>query len=150
MAQVNNNSKWDIEVKEIKQVGTEPSGITGLMTYVVSGVATSVDGDVHFFAAQNNLDRRYADRFKVNWNGSRPRMPKEVGLGLDDEVKEVSTVSKNLFMGRGARIAIARMCKELLGKYLSTDRTALVKAFQESGTQQDDGSSVITADDIGA
>jgi len=148
MATVGN--KWEIEVKEIKQVGSEPSGITGLMTYVVTGVATSTEGDVHFFAAQNNLDRRYADRFKVNWNGNRPRMPKAVGHGMDDEVKAASTVSSNLFMKRGARIAIAGMCKQLLGKHLGTDRAALVAAFKASGEEQADGSVVVKAEDVGA
>ena len=148
MAQVNNNGKWTIEVKEIKQVGTEPSGITGLVTYVVSGVATSTEGDVHYFAAQNNLDRRYADRFKVNWNGGRPRMPKVVGHGMDDEVKAASKVSRNLLMGRGARIAIARMCKELLGKHLRSNREALVVAFKESGEADETGAVVLRATDV--
>ena len=134
MAKVGN--KWNIEVSEIKQLGTESSEITGLHTYVVSGIATSEDGDVHHFAAQNNLDRRYASRFKVNWNGKNPRMHKEVGHGIEDDAKNLSTngVTPSLYMGRGARIAIARMCKELLGKHLETTsgRISLVKAFQEA------------------
>ena len=133
MAKVGN--KWNIEVTEIKQMGIEPSEVTGLHTYVVSGIATSEDGDVHHFAAQNNLDRRYADRFKVNWNGKSPRMPKEVGHGIDDEAKKLSAngVTPSLYMGRGARIAIARMCKELLGKHLSTagGRALVAAAFKE-------------------
>ena len=42
-------------------------------------------------------------------------------------------VTPSLYMGRGARIAIARMCKELLGNHLATTsgRAALVAAFQE-------------------
>jgi len=127
-------NKWDIQVTSVKQLGSKPSEITGIFTYVVSGVATSEDGDVHHFAAQNNLDRRYADRFKVNWNGGAPRMPKEVGHGIEDDAKALSEngVSPQLFMGRGARIAIARMCKELLGKYLTTEtgREAIVESFK--------------------
>jgi len=134
MATVGN--KWNIEVTEIKQLGSEPSQVTGLHTYVVSGIATSTEGDVHHFAARNNLDRRYADRFKVNWNGSKRRMPEEVGHGFSDEAKALASggISKELYMGRGARIAIARMCKELLGKHLSSTsgRAAVVKAFKEA------------------
>ena len=138
MATVGN--KWDIEVTEIKQLGSEPSQITGLHTYVVSGVATSTEGDVHNFAARNNLDKRYPERFKVNWNGSKRRMPEEVGLGFSDEDRALaaSGISKDLFMGRGARIAIAAMCKELLGKHLSSTsgRAAVVKAFKESKEEE--------------
>ena len=133
MAKVGN--KWDIEVNSVKQLGSEPSEITGLFTYVVSGVATSEKGEVHYFAAQNNLDRRYADRFKVNWNGGAPRMPKVVGHGMEDSAKSLSDngVTPHLFMGRGARIAVAHMCKKLLGKHLATasGRAAVVASFKE-------------------
>ena len=134
-------SKWNIEVTEIKQLGSTPREDTGLHTYVVSGVATSTEGDVHHFAARNNLDKRYADRFKVNWNGNKARMPEEVGHGFSDEDKASSNgISGELYMGRGARIAIARLCKTILGRHLesTSGRSAVVKAFKEA--QEEDAS----------
>ena len=75
-------------------------------------------------------------------------MPKAVGLGMDEEVKAASKISRNLLMGRGARIAIARMCKELLGKHLRNNREALVAAFKESGEADETGAIVLKANDV--
>jgi hypothetical protein len=121
-------SKWNIEVTEIKQLGSTPREDTGLHTYVVSGVATSTEGDVHHFAARNNLD-------------NKARMPEEVGHGFSDEDKASSNgISGELYMGRGARIAIARLCKTILGRHLesTSGRSAVVKAFKEA--QEEDAS----------
>tara|TARA_R100000152_G_C6681714_1_gene115407 strand:+ start:196 stop:600 length:405 start_codon:yes stop_codon:yes gene_type:complete len=111
------NQKWTFSIKETKELEVHPK--SGLITWSVSGVATSPEGADSFFIATNNLDPRYPDRFKVNWNGKNPRMPKPTGHGVADEVKAAAhSVSKGFLLSRGARIAIARQCKLLLGDKL--------------------------------
>ena len=112
------NLKWTFSIKETKELAVHPK--SGLITWSVSGVATSPEGADSFFIATNNLDPRYPDRFKVNWNGKNPRMPKPTGHGVADEVKAAAhSVSKGFLLSRGARIAIARQCKLLLGHKLT-------------------------------
>ena len=112
------NLKWTFSIKDTTQLGAHPK--SGLLTWSVSGVATSPEGVDSFFIATNNLDPRYPDRFKVNWNGKNPRMPKPTGHGVDDEVKAAAhSVSEGFLLSRGARIAIARQCKLLLGHKLT-------------------------------
>ena len=111
------NLKWTFSIKETKELAVHPK--SNLITWSVSGVATSPEGDDSFFIATNNLDPRYPDRFKVNWNGKNPRMPKPTGHGVADEVKAAAhNVSEGFLLSRGARIAIARQCKLLLGHKL--------------------------------
>ena len=111
------NLKWTFSIKETKELAVHPK--SNLVTWSVSGVATSPEGVDSFFIATNNLDPRYPDRFKVNWNGKNPRMPKPTGHGVDDEVKTAAhSVSEGSLLNRGARIAIARQCKLLLGHKL--------------------------------
>ena len=107
MAKVSN--KWQMELSEINAVGHNID--TKLMTYAISGVAVAPEtGRRYNFVVTNNLDVRYPDRFKVNWNGSKARMPEVAGLGFDDESREGKVISDDLYMTRGARIAIARQC----------------------------------------
>ena len=80
---------------------------------VVSGICTNADGISFNFVATNNLDQRYPERFKVNWNGSKARMPEVVGFGIADDVRGTRKVSEDLYFTRGARIAIAAKCKAL-------------------------------------
>jgi hypothetical protein len=87
-----------------------PHPKSGLATIVVQGECTNADGVSFDFIAVNNLDQRYPERFKVNWNGSKARMPEVVGHGLTDDVRAGRSVSADLYFTRGARIAIAKKC----------------------------------------
>ena len=107
---VNSSYEFEITSQEVLS-GAHPK--SGLMTAVVQGTCTDKDGNVFDFIATNNLDNRYPERFKVNWNGSKARMPEVVGFGISDEVREGTAVSDDLYFTRGARIAIARQCKAL-------------------------------------
>ena len=107
------NSSYTFDITSAETLsGAHPK--SGLLTAVVSGTCTDKDGNVFNFVATNNLDQRYPDRFKVNWNGNKARMPQVVGFGLADEQTAAGhKVSKDLYFSRGARIAIARKCKAL-------------------------------------
>ena len=89
---------------------------SGLATIVVEGTCTDKDGNDFDFIATNNLDQRYPERFKVNWNGSKARMPQVVGFGIAEDVRGERAVSSDLYFTRGARIAIARQCIALFPK----------------------------------
>lgn len=106
------DSTYTFEITSSEALQAHPK--SGLSTVVVSGFCTDPDGKRLAFVATNNLDMRYPERFKVNWNGSLPRLPKQVGHGLDDERKQAGhRPSRGLYMTRGARIAIAMKCKAL-------------------------------------
>ena len=112
------NLKWTFSISGTEQLGAHPK--SGLLTFAVSGVATSPDGEDSFFVATNNLDMRFPERFKVNWNGSKPRMPQPTGHGIEDEVKAAAhKPTAGFLLSRGARIAIAAKCKSLLGGKLT-------------------------------
>jgi hypothetical protein len=110
MAVANSSYEFEITSTEARD-GAHPK--SGLLTAVVQGTCTDKDGNVFDFIATNNLDQRYPDRFKVNWNGSKARMPEVVGFGIAEDVREGTKVSDELYFTRGARIAIARKCKAL-------------------------------------
>ena len=106
------NSSYEFAITSDETLsGAHPK--SGLLTAVVTGTCTDADGNSFDFVATNNLDMRYPDRFKVNWNGSRARMPQVVGFGITEEVLENRSVSDELYFTRGARIAIARRCKAI-------------------------------------
>jgi len=106
------NATYTFSIESTERLAIHPK--SGLHTVIVSGVATNPDGVKLNFVATNNLDMRYADRFKVNWNGNKARMPEAVGHGIDDEIKAAGhKVAESLYMNRGARIAIARKAKEV-------------------------------------
>ena len=105
------NSSYSFSIESTEVRGAHPK--TGLATIAVQGVCIDKDGTEFNFVATNNLDKRYADRFKVNWNGSKARMPEVVGHGIGDDVKSGLKVSEGLYFTRGARIAIARKCLAL-------------------------------------
>lgn len=111
MAAVNGSYTFEIDGDTVKFLGPHPK--SNLMTIVIQGLCTNPDGDTFDFVARNNLDMSYADRFKVNWNGNKPRLPEAAGVGFDDETKEGRRITPNLLMTRGARIAIARRCMSL-------------------------------------
>lgn len=102
------NSKYSFDITDSEVLAPHPK--SGLATVVVQGLCTNADGISFNFIATNNLDQRYPERFKVNWNGSKARMPEVVGLGLSDDVRAAGKVSKDLYFTRGARIAIAKRC----------------------------------------
>jgi hypothetical protein len=102
------NAKYTFEITSDEVLAPHPK--SGLATVVVQGLCTNSDGISFDFIATNNLDQRYPERFKVNWNGSKARMPEVVGLGLSDDVRSAGKVSKDLYFTRGARIAIAKKC----------------------------------------
>ena len=111
------NLKWTFSINSTERLGVNPK--SNLITYAVSGVATSPDGEDSHFIATNNLDPRYPERFKVNWNGSKARMPLATGHGIgDDVVAAAAPVTAGFLLSRGARIAIAAKCKVLLGNSL--------------------------------
>ena len=77
--------------------------VSGLPTWLVAGLISDLDNpsvEPLPFIAGNNVDKRYPERFKVNWNGRDPRMPEETCTGL--------------ILGRGHRISIARLCKQMV------------------------------------
>ena len=101
------NLRWSFSITDIRR--------SAIGQLAVSGVATAPDGTTHKFVATDRMDPRYPTRFKVNWNGLHPRMPEPVGHGVKEEVLACTAgVDEDLFMGRGARVAIARMCKALV------------------------------------
>ena len=106
------DSTYTFEITSSERLAAHPK--SSLHTVVVSGFCTDPDGKRSAFVATNNLDMRYPERFKVNWNGNKPRLPKTVGHGLEDERKAVAhKPARGLYMTRGARIAIALKCKAL-------------------------------------
>ena len=107
------NAKYSfsIDSEDVSVLAAHPK--SGLPVITVSGECTNADGVSFNFVATNNLDQRYPERFKVNWNGNKARMPEVVGHGIGDDVKGTRTVSKDLYFTRGARIAIAKKCISL-------------------------------------
>tara|TARA_Y100000310_G_scaffold318597_1_gene372885 strand:+ start:502 stop:894 length:393 start_codon:yes stop_codon:yes gene_type:complete len=105
------NARYSFEISGSEALAAHPK--SGLATIIVSGICTNADGVSFDFVATNNLDQRYPERFKVNWNGSKARMPEVVGFGIADDVRSGRKVSENLYFTRGARIAIARKCLAL-------------------------------------
>ena len=101
-------SQYSFEITSSEAQGANPK--SSLATVVVEGICTNADGVSFSFIAQNNLDQRYPERFKVNWNGNKARMPEVVGFGIADDVRLGRKVSEDLYFTRGARIAIARRC----------------------------------------
>jgi hypothetical protein len=107
------NLKWTFSIENIQKLGVNPR--SGLHTFSVSGIAVDPEDNPSNFVATNNLDFRYPDRFKVNWNGNAPRMPKPTGHGLEEDVKSAAHSPREGFLlSRGARIAIARQCRLLI------------------------------------
>ena len=101
------NLRWTFS---ITSVTTSPLGTTA-----VSGIARGPEGQEHKFVATDRMDPRYPTRFKVNWNGLLPRMPKPVGHGVPEATLAVTEGhDPELLIGRGGRVAIARMCKALV------------------------------------
>jgi hypothetical protein len=109
------NSKYSFDITDSEVLAPHPK--SGLATVVVQGLCTNADGVSFDFIATNNLDQRYPERFKVNWNGSKARMPEVVGLGLSDDVRAAGKVSQDLYFTRGARIAIAKKCITLFPRW---------------------------------
>ena len=103
------NSKYGFELTSSETLAAHPK--SGLAPVVISGICTYPDGVSFNFVATNNLDQRYPERFKVNWAGNQPRMPRVVGYGLAEDVTQAGhKVAEQLYFTRGARIAIARKC----------------------------------------
>jgi len=105
---INSSYSFSLDGDAVTVLPVHPK--SGLPTIVIQGLCTDKDGNTFDFVASNNLDLRYADRFKVNWNGSKARMAEVVGLGLGEDRTANHSISDGLFMTRGARIAIARHC----------------------------------------
>ena len=105
------NARYAFEITDSEVLAPHPK--SGLATVVIQGTCTNADGISFDFIATNNLDQRYPERFKVNWNGSKARMPEVVGLGIADDVRSGRKVSDDLYFTRGARIAIARKCQQI-------------------------------------
>lgn len=114
------NSSYSFDVTEILRGSLNVK--SSLVTITVVGKCTDPDGNTFGFVAANNVDMRYPERFKVNWNGTKPRMPKVAGFGLKEDVQAKNTISENLYFTRGARIAIAKMCKDLIGDWAQRPR----------------------------
>ena len=99
---------FEIDTDKVKILPAHPK--SGLVTIIIPGTCIDKEGNSFSFIARNNLDMSYADRFKVNWNGSKPRLPLEAGHGFGEETTSGQKISTGLYMTRGARIAIARKC----------------------------------------
>ena len=98
------NLRWSFSITNVRR------STIGLIA--ISGIARSPEGETHKFVATNGMDPRYPERFKVNWNGVNRRMPVPTGHGIPSEVMEATDgVDGALLMGRGPRVAIARMAR---------------------------------------
>ena len=101
------NLRWTFKITSVT--------VSPLGTTAVSGIAVGPEGQEHRFVATDRMDPRYPTRFKVNWNGMLPRMPKPVGHGVPEATLQVTEGhDPDLLIGRGGRVAIARMCKALV------------------------------------
>ena len=126
------DSSYTFEITSSEALQAHPK--SGLSTVVVSGFCTDPDGKRLAFVATNNLDQRYPERFKVNWAGNQPRMPRVVGYGLAEDVTQAGhKVAEQLYFTRGARIAIAGRCKALWprGKQRRVAAAAAAKRFSD-------------------
>ena len=131
------NSRYMFEILSSDELAAHPK--SGLKTIVVSGSCTNADGISFDFIATNNLDQRYPERFKVNWAGNQPRMPRVVGYGLAEDVPQAGhKVAEQLYFTRGARIAIAGRCKALWprGKQRRLAAAAAAKRFSDLFTDE--------------
>ena len=131
------NSSYTFAITSDEVLAPHPK--SGLATIVVQGECTNPDGLTFNFIATNNLDQRYPERFKVNWNGNKARMPEVVGHGIADDVRGTRSVSKDLYFTRGARIAIAKKCISLypLARQTTMAMTSLVAAVEaEEATEE--------------
>ena len=120
---IDNTYTFEISSDDVTVLGAHPK--SGLPTISIQGSCTSPDGDTYEFVATNNLDMRYADRFKVNWNGNKARMPEVAGHGLEDDVKAGRRITASLIIPRGPRISIARKCAQL---FPQSRQTSLVSS----------------------
>lgn len=101
------NLRWSFSITSVRK---SDIGLTA-----VSGLARAPDGTTHKFVATNGMDPRYPERFKVNWNGAHRRMPVRVGHGIPEAVMEATDgVDPGLWMGRGGRVAVARLCRQMV------------------------------------
>ena len=116
------SSAYTFDITSTEHKAAHPK--SGLSTVVVQGICTNPDGVSFDFIATNNLDQRYPERFKVNWNGSKARMPEVVGFGIADDVKTGTKVSEDLYFTRGARIAIARKCLSEVPRWMQEAKAA--------------------------
>ena len=128
------NAKYSfsIDSEDVSVLSAHPK--SGLPIITVSGECTNADGVSFNFVATNNLDQRYPERFKVNWNGNKARMSEVVGFGIADEVRGSRSVSENLYFTRGARIAIAKKCISL---YPLNRQMAMVGAVSDEAEEAD-------------
>ena len=126
------NSSYTFAITSDEVLAPHPK--SGLATIVVQGECTNPDGVSFNFIATNNLDQRYPERFKVNWNGNKARMSEVVGFGIADEVRGSRSVSENLYFTRGARIAIAKKCISL---YPLNRQMAMVGAVSDEAEEAD-------------
>ena len=128
------NAKYSfsIDSEDVSVLSAHPK--SGLPVITVSGECTNADGVSFNFVATNNLDQRYPERFKVNWNGSKARMSEVVGFGIADEVRGSRSVSENLYFTRGARIAIAKKCISL---YPLNRQMSMVGAVSDEAEEAD-------------
>jgi len=116
------SARYTFEITGSEMLAAHPK--SGLLMVVVEGICTNADGVSFDFIATNNLDQRYPERFKVNWNGSKARMPEVVGLGIADDVRGSRKVSQDLYFTRGARIAIAKKCITLFPRWMQEAKSA--------------------------
>ena len=128
------NAKYSfsIDSEDVSVLAAHPK--SGLPVITVSGECTNADGVSFNFVATNNLDQRYPERFKVNWNGNKARMSEVVGFGIADEVRGSRSVSENLYFTRGARIAIAKKCISL---YPLNRQMSMVGAVSDEAEEAD-------------
>ena len=85
-------TRYSFDITSTEELSAHPK--SGLRTVVVSGICTNADGISFNFVATNNLGMRYPERFKVNWNGQKARMPEVVGFGIStDRKRKEHTVS---------------------------------------------------------
>ena len=140
MARIDNTYTFSISSEDVKVLEVHPK--SGLPTISIQGSCTSPDGDVYDFVASNNLDLRYADRFKVNWNGNKARMPEVAGHGFEDDVKAGRQITAQLIIPRGPRISSARKCAQLfpLSRQESLAGTSKEEATEEAAEVVEDQS----------
>lgn len=121
---------WAFEPKEISK------DEKGVISVVLQG--TDPAGKQHVVVARDHVDKSYPERFKINWNGNKPRLATAVSFGGSDA---------DLVLGRGERIQIARTCLKAV-KDIGIDKIP-TRSAPTAPTTPATVTETLTASDVG-